>query len=515
MALPHYLTQAASGRYLFRIRVPSALRERVGRAFLKRSLGADLLAARLAALELSARYAAAFTAIQDTGMSKDDVDALIARLSKSRLPELTLERTQRADGSIVERWQLDNDDDVRLYRQATAPRGRNAELAAMYEKDPLMAMLDRYEPPAPSPAPAAPAPTAPAAVVAEAISMGKARDAWLKSLEAFTSPKTLTIKGTAINMLVDYIGSNRQVHTIGRPDMARFYQHLRDKGNSTPSIYNKQSYLGGAGGFFDWATKSGHFPTVDNPAKGHVRYTAKEKRQRKKLGFKAFTLPQIHTLYAPDQVARLSPGARWAALLGLYTGGRAGEVGQLLLTDVAEADGVPVLHVTDEGENQRLKSDVSKRVVPIHADLLALGFLDYVQRLRDRGDTRLFPQASTNAKNGPGNWISKAFGYYLGKLSADWPKAKRGFHSLRKSVIQEMQTAGVASEMRAQIVGHELDDEHHATYSREFTAAEKLHGAGKSPGLSVLAYGLNLDALRPLLTELPDSKPSNRTKERA
>ncbi len=73
MALPHYLTQAASGRYLFRIRVPSALRERVGRAFLKRSLGADLLAARLAALELSARYAAAFTAIQDTGMSKDDV----------------------------------------------------------------------------------------------------------------------------------------------------------------------------------------------------------------------------------------------------------------------------------------------------------------------------------------------------------------------------------------------------------------------------------------------------------
>lgn len=78
-----------------------------------------------------------------------------------------------------------------------------------------------------------------------------------------------------------------------------------------------------------------------------------------------------------------------------------------------------------------------------------------------------------------------------------------------------MQTAGVASEMRAQIVGHELDDEHHATYSREFTAAEKLHGAGKSPGLSVLAYALNLDALRPLLTELPDSKPSNRTKERA
>lgn len=510
MALPHYLMQAASGRYVFRIRVPSPLRAKVGRAFLKRSLGMELLHARVAALALSARYAAAFTAMQEMGMSKEDVEALVARLRKGRLPELTLERTQLADGTVVERWQMDNDDDVQLYRQATAPRGRQAELAALYEKDPLMAMLDGYEPPAPPPAPARMA--SPPSPVAEAISVAKARDAWLKSLEGSTTPKTLTIKGTAINMLVDYIGSSRQVHTIGRPDMARFYQHLRDKGNSTPSVYNKQSYLGGVGGFFDWATKSGHYPAMDNPAKGHVRYTAKEKRQRKKLGFRAFTVPQIQALFAREQFARLSPGTRWAAMLGLYTGGRAGEVGQLLLTDVAQADGVPVLHVTDEGENQRVKSEVSKRVVPIHADLLTLGFLDYVQRLRDRGDTRLFPQAATNAKNGPGNWISKAFGYYLGKLSADWPKAKRGFHSLRKSVIQEMQTAGVASEMRAQIVGHELDDEHHATYSREFTATEKLHGAGKSPGLSVLAYGLSLDALRPLLTELPDSKPSNRAK---
>lgn len=502
--------QAASGRYVFRIRVPSPLRAKVGRTFLKRSLGMDLLPARVAALALSARYAAAFTAMQEMGMSKEDVEALVARLRKGRLPELTLERTQLADGTVVERWQMDNDDDVQLYRQATAPRGRQAELAALYEKDPLMAMLDGYEPPAPHPAPAPARMPSPPSPVAEAISVAKARDAWLKSLEGSTTPKTLTIKGTAINMLVDYIGSSRQVHTIGRPDMARFYQHLRDKGNSTPSVYNKQSYLGGVGGFFDWAIKSGHYPAVDNPAKGHVRYTAKEKRQRKKLGFRAFTVSQAQVLFAPVHFVRLSPGARWAALLGLYTGGRAGEVGQLLLTDVAQADGVPVLHVTDEGENQRVKSEVSKRAVPIHADLLTLGFLDYVQRLRDRGDTRLFPQAATNAKNGPGNWISKAFGYYLGKLSADWPKAKRGFHSLRKSVIQEMQTAGVASEMRAQIVGHELDDEHHATYSREFTATEKLHGAGKSPGLSVLAYGLSLDALRPLLTELPDSKPSNR-----
>ncbi|HDS1590521.1 TPA: integrase, partial [Stenotrophomonas maltophilia] len=97
--------------------------------------------------------------------------------------------------------------------------------------------------------------------------------------------------------------------------------------------------------------------------------------------------------------------------------------------------------------------------------------------------------------------------------------AKRGFHSLRKTLIQELQGLGVVSELRAQIVGHELDDEHHATYSRDFTAKEKLEGLGAhSPGLRTLTYGLNLSALRPLVDPnlLPEgSLPTNRRKARS
>lgn len=96
------------------------------------------------------------------------------------------------------------------------------------------------------------------------------------------------------------MGAKCLVHTIGRPDLARFYQHLRDGGNSPPAIYNKQSYLGGKGSFFDWTINSGHYPAVDNRAKGLVRYTEKEKRQRKKHGFKAFDLEQVRVLYAPE-----------------------------------------------------------------------------------------------------------------------------------------------------------------------------------------------------------------------
>nr|WP_313226486.1 integrase [Stenotrophomonas pavanii] len=156
-----------------------------------------------------------------------------------------------------------------------------------------------------------------------------------------------------------------------------------------------------------------------------------------------------------------------------------------------------------------MKTDVSNRVVPLHPDLIKLGFLDYVAERRESGDWRLFPQADSKAKNGAGNWISKAFSYYLQKHGGGWPKAKRGFHSLRKTVIQEMQGSGVASEMRAQIVGHELDDEHHATYSRPFTVSEKLNGAGGTPALGVLDYGIDLEALRTLPARKVGRRSSN------
>ncbi|ENZ96470.1 phage-related integrase [Xanthomonas fragariae LMG 25863] len=79
-------------------------------------------------------------------------------------------------------------------------------------------------------------------------------------------------------------------------------------------------------------------------------------------------------------------------------------------------------------------------------------------------------------------------------MGKDWAPAKRGFHSLRKTFIQKLQGTGVVSELRAQIVGHELDDEHHATYSRDFTVREKLEGLGTHcPGIKALQYRLRIN----------------------
>lgn len=489
MRIPHHLSRTPTGRWSFVQRVPVDLRAVLDCRLVKRTLRTkELTVAHLRAVVLSSGYARLFAQLRDQRvdkLSKQDADLLIARLtSDGSLRELTLNRTLATDGTVTEQWQIDSPKDLKLYRQLMELEAMAATL-----QQPGAAQRGPAREIWPQPART---PSAPPAQAIETITLGKARDAFLATLKPSTLPKTYTIKKTAIEALVAFLGSKAKVHAITRSDLARWYQDMREKGASTPTLTNKQSYIGGKGGFFDWAMASGHYPKGDNPASGHVSYSAREKRARKKLGFKAYDRSQIQALFAPVALDRLPESVRWAALIGLYTGARASEVGQLLSKDVFEEDGIACIRISDEGEHQKVKTEVSLRTVPLHPELLKMGFLEWVGAKREAGEARLFPAAKATAVNGQGNWITKAFSRHLAAVGKDWEPAKRGFHSLRKTFIQELQGAGVVSELRAQIVGHELDDEHHSTYSRAFTVGEKLNGLGAlSPGLKNLSYRLS------------------------
>lgn len=485
MRIPHHLSRSATGRWSFVQRVPVDLQAVLDCRLIKRTLRTkDLAQAHVRAVVLGSGYARLFAQLKDqrvAKLSKTDADLLIARLtSAENLQELTLNRSRAPDGTVTEQWQIDSPKDLKLYRLLMELEAMDAENARS-RLSPLRAQS------IPTPAPSGPIPSA-ATPAIETMTLGKARDAFLATLKPSTLPKTYTIKKTAIEALVAYLGPKAKVHAITRSDLARWYQDMREKGASTPTLTNKQSYIGGKGGFFEWAMASGHYPRGDNPASGHVSYSQREKRARKKLGFKAYDRAQIQALFAPEALAKLSESARWASLLGLYTGARASEVGQLLIKDVFEEGGIPCLRVSDEGEHQKVKTEVSLRTVPLHPELLKMGFLEWVDQKRKAGQTRLFPAAKAAAVNGQGNWITKAFSRHLAEVGKGWEPAKRGFHSLRKTFIQELQGAGVVSELRAQIVGHELDDEHHSTYSRPFTVTEKLHGFGQCPGLDSVDF---------------------------
>lgn len=468
MHLPHHLVRGRSGLFHFRQKVPLDLQGITGRKVIKRSLHTRCSRTALAwAYVLSARYDVAFQAIRTGNMTKPTLEDLLKLDTANTRP---YEITTTAGGGFSVKA-MDAEDHSRAMEALDRLIGsKNPPLSTPFIQQPTPVQVQ--------------APT----------TLGKAYTAWVEFIRPSyaTRAKTLKIKSSAVASFVDYHGRSLPLDAMIRAHVASWIQTQRSKGLSTPTIVNKLSYLAG---FFEWAQGVGSYPMSSNPARGQLKYSAKEKRQRRKLGFKALAVDQIKTLFDGAALTGLSVEARWGALLGLYTGARVSEIGQLLLADFLTAGDVHCIRINDEGEGQSLKSDVSIRTVPIHPDLISLGLLERVETLREKGETRFFPAAKVGAINGMGNWLGKAFTRYLDACGVKPEGAgKVGFHSLRKSVIHAMQTRKVEAEYRAQFVGHDLDDEHHATYSRIYTPAELLEEIAPS-----LSWPLNLDAIKQAL----------------
>jgi integrase len=431
------------------MRVPIPLQRVLGRRVVKRSLGTrDLRGAQLAAYTLAGRYMALFDhARRQLQMNlvptpprllpEDDPD------SPFFMPPYRVEKTR--DGYALETDGSDSD-----------------------HKKGLEALREMMAAPLPSTAEAAP-PQAPQRT-STGISLGEAAQKYLLTLDSALLPdKTRSQKKAAVNGLAKWKGLKSALVECTRTDVAEWVQSLRAAQLATPTLYNKTSYVKA---FFKWAQGAGHYPQGDNPASGQVTYGTREKRLRRKLGFEPLSVDQLRVIYSDESLAKLKDPVRWGAWLGLYSGARVSEIGQLRLDDFFEEDGVPCFRITAGGVGQSLKTDASERVVPLHPELVRLGLLAYVDALRKSGKDRLFPRAKVGSVNGAGNFLSAAFGRHLTALGMKAKVGKVGFHSLRKTVIQTLQAAGVASEVRAQLVGHLLDDEHHATYSRRYTVAE-------------------------------------------
>jgi integrase len=113
----------------------------------------------------------------------------------------------------------------------------------------------------------------------------------------------------------------------------------------------------------------------ENPADG-IRIGEVERQQR--LPFSADDLKAI--FHRPPFVAAGERGSTyWLMLLGLHTGARLGELLQLVSMDIQVSGGIEFINITNEG-GRRLKTDSSRRRVPIHPQLKALGFVRWARK---------------------------------------------------------------------------------------------------------------------------------------
>lgn len=299
-----------------------------------------------------------------------------------------------------------------------------------------------------------------------AIQLQEAVRKYLLSIEKSAVRKTFTSREKSLRDFVGWKKPKTLLDTITRTDLAEFCQFMLNSNQEKPTIYQKFIHIKQ---FFTYCQNAGYYTSKDNPAEKQISYTSKDKRHRRKLGFEAFSSEEIQKI-----VSNLNPEKPykyWPALIGLYTGARVNEIAQLALKDFITVENLPCFRITDLGQNQRLKNASSERTIPIHPKLLELGLISHVEALKAQGEVRLFPKLS-NAINGYGNAISKAFSRHLQDLKIEAETGRKGFHSFRKTVNHQMQSHKIAPDFRAQYLGHDLDDEHYQAYSRKYSVSE-------------------------------------------
>lgn len=165
-----------------------------------------------------------------------------------------------------------------------------------------------------------------------------------------------------------------------------------------------------------------------------------------------FTQPLHMACALPKDSKAGGFAAYWIPLLGLYTGARVGELAQLLVADVTSIGGIPTLSITDEGQGQTVKTAAGIRKVPIHSQLIRLGFLDYVENLRAAGAVRLWTGLQFR-DNKPGGYFSQWFGTYRRSLGLG---PLPDFHCFRHTVRSQLAEAEVSEQEVDCLVGHEV-----------------------------------------------------------
>jgi len=222
--------------------------------------------------------------------------------------------------------------------------------------------------------------------------------------------------------------------------------------------------------------------------KGKFAVVDKEEREKQTKGAERFRIedlnkifnPSAYAIYTTKNTGLKSDARHWIPLVGLFTGMRLEEIGQLTKDDIKNIGGVDIIDVNRNG-GKKLKTAASVRAIPIHQTLLDMGFLEYVKGLESKS---LWPELKRTA-NGYGNPVSKAFIRHLEKIGVRKDKDRAMvFHSLRDTFNNICEVSiGVTPEVRYTLMGHEQGGSNEKNYLEPKTLQRLKHD-----GIDLLVY---------------------------
>ncbi|MGB0696747.1 MAG: DUF6538 domain-containing protein [Rhodospirillaceae bacterium] len=276
-------------------------------------------------------------------------------------------------------------------------------------------------------------------------------EAWKK--QRSPSPATVVETELAIRKLFEFIGEEIPANEVTEEQAIAYGLDMLEKGNSPTTVNKKVGLLCTIFRVARKARKVSSNPfeeaKIDTGKRGKAASANKARLP--------FDGPNLEKLVRALPEPRLGMGLNllrrqeryWVPLLAMYTGARLGEIAPLERADVREEAGVWCVAIRDDLESSRsIKNEGSRRLVPVHSTLIALGFLNFVKGSKGQ----LFPLVDLSLER-PALAISKRMARLI-RVEAGIDDPRIVFHSFRHSLKDWLRSAGVSDFVNDQITGH-------------------------------------------------------------
>ncbi|MBN8479390.1 MAG: site-specific integrase [Burkholderiales bacterium] len=274
---------------------------------------------------------------------------------------------------------------------------------------------------------------------------------------------------------------------VTKRHVVEYRDHLASLGSAPKTVARHLNHLHAA---FQIAADSDLVPF--NPVAGVRPTQSKDRRAKPRLPFTTEDLNKV--FFGPVHVSGTRPragggeAAYWLPLLALWTGARLEELALLRPCDVREETGLGHYLDINEEEGKRVKNASSVRRVPLHPELIELGFLQHVRDIRRRKADYLFPDLRPDVKGKRSGNFSKWFARYLDSVGV--VDKRRVFHSFRHGFVDACREV-MNPELRDNLVGHSNKATAEQYDTGRYPLAPLFHAVA-----SVRYKGLSLDHMK-------------------
>ncbi len=279
---------------------------------------------------------------------------------------------------------------------------------------------------------------------------------------------------TFLDSLTAYLPKARPA-TLTRAEVTEWLRHERETRDNSAKTLEKKGTLVGA--MFSVAVKDELLDKNPFASFDYSRFATKEGLENPDER-EPFTTEQMQRIFSLDEglfsVTKKTGGggyhARvWIPILALYTGARLDEIGSLRISDVL-TEPLPHLYIR-KGKNQS-----SVREVPLHPQLINLGFLKYVEAIRAAGHESLWPHLNTRSETANdsevlGRWFNR---FIHEKLALPSTVV---FHSFRHTFKDLCRDALIPRDLHHALTGHSVGGEEKNVgddYGKGFALETKL-----------------------------------------